>query len=147
MHAYREESATRPERRTHMDCMDMATVASFDTHWEVRFGLRYDIARTGDSVVFTLEGQSGWELTVRIERGRIADVAVWDARRARRVSLPFESVVVGSCEVICVVPTALLVPEHALSRVQLNGALAGMSTVAWRDSVVAPERLREFASA
>ncbi|MDO7882746.1 hypothetical protein [Antiquaquibacter soli] len=132
-----------------MDSLESITVTAFDTHWEARFGLHYDILRSGDSLVFGLETESGSrELTVRVERGRVVDVAVWDAQRTRRVALPFESAVLGARELVCVVPASLLAPERARARVMLNGALAGLASVQWaRDDSASDHDERVLASA
>ncbi|MGX5682184.1 hypothetical protein [Schumannella luteola] len=118
-----------------MDSLESTTVTAFDTHWEVRFELHDGLVGGGNSLVLGLETETGSrELTVRVERGRVVDVAVWDARRTRRVALPFESAVLGARDLVCVVPASLLSPERASARVMLNGALAGVASVRWADA-------------
>lgn len=91
---------------------------------EIRFTMSRAVFDACDTAVLELidAGGSGSEVVVRIERGLIADVSVWDAELRMRRRLPTEAVTVdGEC-VTCAVPAAMLPhPEGGLE--SMTGAL------------------------
>lgn len=66
------------------------------------------------------------ELTVRIERGRVTEAALWDPDR-RRLRLPAGSVTVDGTTIVCTIPVDLVPTGRPLARISaaliVNGAL------------------------
>jgi hypothetical protein len=85
---------------------------------EIRFTLSRTLFEACDTAVLELiDGRgSGSEVVVRVERGLITDVSVWDAELRMRRRLPTAAVTVdGEC-VTCSVPAAMLPhPEGGLA--------------------------------
>lgn len=133
-----------------MECLDAVAGSAVAGHWRFRFEFAHDIIGSGDSVVLVIEPDRGssWEVSLRVERGRVADLAVWDSVDVLRVGLPFGAVALDRASVTCEVPQGLVTPQRATARVLLNGAVAGAAPVRWDlDPGCDSPRPREFASA
>lgn len=79
-----------------------------------------------DTAVLQLTHYSGSEFSIRIERGRVVDVYVWNAERRRRQRLPEDFVTLGVDTVSCSIPPALLRAEFTsglVARLVVNGLL------------------------
>ena len=84
-----------------------------DTELQVRFSTSLDLTEACDTAVLQLVHGGGSELGIRIERGRVTDVYVWDADRLIRQRLAEGRVVMQSGSVLCSIPAPVL-PEGNL---------------------------------
>jgi hypothetical protein len=111
----------------------------------IRFTTSRAVFDACDTAVLQLvdPGPRHCELTVRIERGGVAEAALWNPDRLRRESLPIENVTVRGTTVECCVPLALLpiprtTPDVAAALI-VNGALVQSGfPVSVRPGILAP---------
>lgn len=111
----------------------------------IRFTTSRAVFDACDTAVLQLAdpGPRHCELTVRIERGRVAEAALWNPDRLRRESLPLETVTVRGTTVECCVPLALLpIPRTTplvAAALIVNGALVQSGfAVSVRPGILAP---------
>ena len=79
-----------------------------DTEVHVRFSTSLDLTGASDTAVLQLVHGGGSELGIRIERGRVTDVYVWDAGQLLRQRLAEGRVLLSSGSVQCSIPTPVL---------------------------------------
>ena len=79
-----------------------------DTEVHVRFSTSLDLTDASDTAVLQLVHGGGSELGIRIERGRVTDVYVWDAVQLIRQRLGEGRVLLSSGSVQCSIPTPVL---------------------------------------
>lgn len=75
---------------------------------DVHFTTTLELAGACDTAVLQLTHSTGTELGIRIERGEVADVYLWDAELLIRQHLPESTVTIDGRRVSCAVPGELL---------------------------------------
>lgn len=75
---------------------------------DVHFTTTLELAGASDTAVLQLIHRTGTELGIRIERGHVADVYLWDPALFIRQHLPEDNVTLDGCRVSCAVPGELL---------------------------------------
>ena len=101
--------------------VDLALGSTID----ITFTTTRELAEAADTAVLQLTHRNGSEFGIRIERGRVADVYLWDAAQFIRQHLPADHVTIEGDRVQCSIPRVLL-PAGALAPVaeaslSLNG--------------------------
>ena len=88
-----------------------------DSEIRVIFTTSLDLSTACDTAVLQVVHGGGSELAVRIERGAVADVSVWDAAQLIRQRLPHDHVVLTATTVSCSIPMGIL-PAMALDEIE-----------------------------
>ena len=92
---------------------------------EVRVSTTLPILTFADTAVIRLTETSGSELAIRVERGRVMDVCLWDARAAIDQRLLVDDVVIEGCDISFVMPHILIpavgINPRVTAMLQLNG--------------------------
>ncbi|CAN5387774.1 hypothetical protein BH10ACT7_BH10ACT7_00250 [soil metagenome] len=97
----------------------------YGTSIDVTFTTSREVCDACDTAVLQLAHANGSELGIRIERGRIADVYLWDAAQFIRQNLPPNHVAIDGLRISCTIPLALL-PAGALApRVEATLSING----------------------
>lgn len=95
---------------------------------EVHFTTSIPLLVAADTAVLQVvdSNRGGSELGIRIERGHVSDVYLWDAGRKLRQRLPISEVVVSGRRVSCDIPLAIAPEVHGLPKLEaaliVNGA-------------------------
>lgn len=88
---------------------------------DVRFTTTRALLTAVDTAVLMVFSRPGSEFSIRLERGRVTDVHLWDAERALRQALPLQNVSISDGAIHCDIPKEVL-PKVA-SVAQLSAAL------------------------
>lgn len=113
---------------------------------EVRFTTTFPLLTAADTAVLRVTDCAGSELAVRIERGIVSDVYLWDSSRSIHQRLLVDDVLIDGCDVRCIVPLILAPAVGGMPRItatlQLNGTL-----VQSMPASLAPARGRSLSAA
>ena len=90
--------------------VDLALGSTID----ITFTTTRELAEAADTAVLLLTHGNGSEFGIRIERGRVADVYLWDSAQFIRQHLPANHVTIDGARVHCSIPLVLL-PAGALT--------------------------------
>ena len=110
----------------------------------VTFSTTRPLAIAADTAVLLVTETGGSEFGIRLERGRVTDVYLWDVGRLLRQRLPTQDVSIIDTTVRCVIPTAVLPQTSGVGRVTasliVNGALiqSGLPVTLSSGSVTRP---------
>ncbi len=102
---------------------------SYGPKVELRFETTGSVITQCDTAVIQViaTGRAELELSVRFERGRLADFHVWDARARRRHSMCFDNVRVAGSTITCTVPAVAVTGASAVPDLRatfvVNGGL------------------------
>jgi hypothetical protein len=75
---------------------------------QVRFATTRALLTAADTAVLLIIDRSGSEFGIRLERGRVTDVHLWDAGRLLRQGLPTRNVTMSDGLVCCDIPKEVL---------------------------------------
>lgn len=91
------------------------------------FSTTRPLSTAADTAVLLITEAGGSEFGIRLERGRVTDVYLWDVGRLLRQRLPLQDVSIIDTTMRCVIPTAVLPRTSGVGRVTasliVNGAL------------------------
>ena len=111
----------------HLVSVDATIDMSVSRSLSVTFSTTRPLRTAADTAVLLITETGGSELGIRLERGRVTDVYLWDVGRLLRQRLPAQDVSITDKTVRCVIPTAVLPRAAAATRVTasliVNGAL------------------------
>ena len=88
---------------------------------QVRFATTRALLTAADTAVLLIVDASGSEFGIRLERGRVTDVHIWDVGRRLRQGLPTQNVSITDGVIRCDIPQEVL-PRIA-NAVSLSAAL------------------------
>lgn len=100
---------------------DVTVDSSFTGAVHVRFATTRALMAAADTAVLTISDRSGSEFGIRLERGRVTDVHLWDVERLLRQGLPTQNVVISEGTIRCDIPKEVL-PRLA-GTLELSAAL------------------------
>ncbi len=94
---------------------------------QVRFATTRALMTAADTAVLLITDASGSEFGIRLERGRVTDVHLWDVDRLLRQGLPTQNVVISDGAIRCDIPKEILPrisgPLDLSAALIVNGAL------------------------
>lgn len=75
---------------------------------QVRFATTRALLTAADTAVLLITDRSGAEFGIRLERGRVTDVHLWDVERLLRQGLPTQNVSIADGIISCDIPKEVL---------------------------------------